>query len=152
MQMMIAHHEQALRMVALAPTRNPSPELRIIAQRIDISQRDEVRFMERWLREHGQAVPDPEQKAAMRMVGLLTPEEFARLEAARGTEFDRLFFHFMIGHHAGALEMVDELFATPGATQDSEIFRFVTDVSADQSDEIGVMERLLERLDSPERR
>jgi uncharacterized protein (DUF305 family) len=58
---------------------------------------------------------------------------------------------YMIGHHAGALTMVDDLFASPGAAQDPDIFRFVTDVGADQLDEIGLMERLLERLDSPER-
>jgi len=151
MQMMIPHHEQALRMVALVPDRNASANLRTVALRIDISQRDEIALMEDWLRKRGQAIPTAEQKAGMVMAGLLTPEEFARLEAARGREFDRLFMEYMIGHHAGALTMVDDLFASPGAAQDPDIFRFVTDVGADQLDEIGLMERLLERLDSPER-
>lgn len=149
MQMMIPHHEQALRMVALAPDRGVSPDLHPILVRIDISQRDEIELMENWLRARGQVVPGADEKAAMKMAGLLTPEEFARLEASRGAEFDRLFLEFMIGHHAGALTMVDELFATPGAAQDPDIFRFATDVGADQIDEIGVMERLLERLESP---
>lgn len=151
MQMMIPHHEQALRMVALVPDRNASANLRTVALRIDISQRDEIALMEDWLRKRGQAIPTAEQKSGMVMAGLLTPEEFARLEAARGREFDRLFMEYMIGHHAGALTMVDDLFASPGAAQDPDIFRFVTDVGADQLDEIGLMERLLERLDSPER-
>jgi uncharacterized protein (DUF305 family) len=149
MQMMIPHHEQALRMVALAPDRGVSPDLHPILVRIDISQRDEIELMENWLRARGQVVPGADEKAAMKMAGLLTPEEFARLEASRGAEFDRLFLEFMIGHHAGALTMVDELFASPGAAQDPDIFRFATDVGADQIDEIGVMERLLERLESP---
>jgi uncharacterized protein (DUF305 family) len=75
----------------------------------------------------------------MVMPGMLTPEQLAQLGAARGREFERLFLTFMIQHHEGALHMVDELFATPGAAQDSDIFRFVTDVDADQRDEIDVM-------------
>jgi uncharacterized protein (DUF305 family) len=55
----------------------------------------------------------------------------------------------MIQHHEGALDMVDALFASPGAAQDSDIFRFATDVASDQADEIGVMQHMLELLATP---
>jgi uncharacterized protein (DUF305 family) len=42
----------------------------------------------------------------------------------------------MIQHHEGALVMVADLFATQGAGQESEIFRFASDVDADQRAEI----------------
>ena len=82
----------------------------------------------------------------MMMPGMLTPEMMTRLGRAKGSAFDRLFLNFMIGHHEGALQMVEELFKSPGAAQDSDIFRFATDVDADQRDEIYVMERMLDTL------
>jgi uncharacterized protein (DUF305 family) len=42
----------------------------------------------------------------------------------------------MIKHHDGALVMVAELMASPGAAQESMIFAFAADVEADQSAEI----------------
>jgi uncharacterized protein (DUF305 family) len=82
----------------------------------------------------------------MTMPGMLTAEQLAQLDAARGREFDRLFLTFMMRHHEGALQMVRELFRSPGAGQEPDLFRFVTDVDADQRDEILVMERLLHTL------
>jgi len=146
MQMMIPHHQQALEMAAKAATHGAGPEVRALSLRIDISQRDEIAFMERWLRERSQPVPDEHAVHTMTMPGMLTPAEMARLDAARGGDFDRLFLNFMIEHHLGAIQMVDDLWAAPGAAQDSEIFRFASDVAADQLDEIGIMERILDRL------
>ncbi len=146
MQHMIGHHAQALTMTAMVPTHGAGEQLRTLAGKIDISQRDEIAFMERWLRERDQVVPDDAHARAMRMPGMLTPEQLVQLDRARGTEFERLFLSFMIQHHRGALEMVEDLFASPGAGQDSEIFRFVTDVDADQRDEIYVMQSMLDML------
>jgi uncharacterized protein (DUF305 family) len=70
------------------------------------------------------------------MPGMLTAAELARLAAATGAGFDRLFLEYMIRHHEGALAMVAELLATPGAGQEVEIFRLVSDVDADQRAEI----------------
>ena len=69
----------------------------------------------------------------MMMPGMLTEEQMAQLDAARGVEFDRLFLTFMIQHHRGAITMVDSLFNTPGAGQDEIIFKFANDVQADQT-------------------
>jgi uncharacterized protein (DUF305 family) len=80
------------------------------------------------------------------MPGMLTPGQMAELDGARGAEFDRLFLTDMIQHHEGALSMVDQLFGTQGAGQELYIFRFASDVSADQFTEIDRM-RLM--LDSP---
>jgi uncharacterized protein (DUF305 family) len=146
MQHMIGHHAQAISMAALAPNRGASENVRRLAQKIDISQRDEIVFMKRWLAERKQAVPDDAQAHAMMMPGMLTPEQFARLGAANGREFDRLFLTYMIGHHEGALEMVAQLFKSKGAAQESEIFRFATDVDVDQRDEIYVMQSMLDTI------
>jgi len=147
MQHMIQHHAQALVMAAMVPTHGAGPRLRQLGEKIDISQRDEIARMERWLRDRDQAIPDETSAHPMDMPGMLTPEQMARLDAARGEEFERLFLGFMIEHHRGALVMVDELFATPGAGQDSDIFQFATDVDADQRAEIHIMENMLRQLE-----
>src|SRR2546427_599117 len=78
--------------------------------------------------------------------GMLPPDQMAQLAAARGGEFDRLFLTFMIQHHQGALTMVAQLLAAPGAAQNGPIFRFSADVSADQTTEIDRMTHMLDDL------
>jgi uncharacterized protein (DUF305 family) len=77
------------------------------------------------------------------MPGMLTPEELAQLDRARGSEFDRLFLMAMIKHHEGAISMVDQLFGSEGAGQDEIVFRFASDVYADQTTEIERMTKML---------
>lgn len=147
MQNMIGHHVQALVMTAMAPTHGAGDRLLRLAEKIDISQRDEIALMEQWLTDRNQALPSASYMDHMMMPGMLSPEQLAQLDAARGHEFERLFLTFMIRHHEGALQMVEELFDTPRAGQDPDIFRFATDVDADQRDEIYVMRTMLATLD-----
>lgn len=145
MQGMIGHHAQAIEMTALLPSRTGSDELRKLAQRIEVSQADEIKMMQGWLTRRGEKLPDPHAHhapgapGASLMPGMLTAAEMARLAAAKGTEFDRLFLELMIKHHEGALTMVQDLFATSGAGQEPEIFAFASDVDADQRMEIDRM-------------
>ena len=159
MQGMIKHHGQAIEMTDLIATHSQSTDMRKLGQRIALSQADEIAMMKRWLEVRGQSVPAPHamhmsgsaavpgmSMPAMLMPGMLTPEEMARLAAARGPAFDRLFLAGMITHHGGALTMVEELFAHPGAGQDSEMFAFASDVDGDQRMEIARMGRMLKEL------
>jgi uncharacterized protein (DUF305 family) len=149
MQGMIGHHAQALEMVGLLRTRTNREDMRLLARRIELSQEDEIMLMQRWLQTRGQPVPDAHAHhaaGATLMPGMLTPEEMGRLEAAGGKEFDRLFLEFMVKHHEGALVMVSELFSSPGAAQESDIFSFATDVDADQRIEIARMGAMLREL------
>ena len=146
MQGMIGHHAQAIEMSALVPTRTARDEIKLLAKRIDVSQEDEIKMMQEWLQQRGEKLPDPHahhQMGATLMPGMLSQEEMARLTAATGDEFDRLFLQGMIKHHMGALTMVEELFSSPGAGQQSEIFAFASDVEADQRMEIERMGALL---------
>ena len=149
MQGMIGHHEQAVEMVALIPTRTAHDDMRLLGKRIDVSQADEINMMKHWLDVRGQQIPGENamhMHGATLMPGMLTAEEMARLTAATGAEFDRLFLEGMIKHHEGALAMVHELFATPGAGQDVEIFAFASDVDADQRMEIDRMGAMLNAI------
>lgn len=164
MQGMIHHHAQAIVMAGWAPSHGARSDLQILAARIDVSQRDEIAFMQRWLRERRETVPDPSAEhdmggkkmsmaempmSDMMMPGMLSAEQMAQLEAAKGTEFDRLFLTFMIQHHTGALTMVDQLFGTIGGGQELYVFRFASDVGADQTTEIDRMQSMLDALPPP---
>jgi uncharacterized protein (DUF305 family) len=73
------------------------------------------------------------------MAGMLTAEEFRRLEAAWGVDFDRLFLEFMIAHHEGAIAMSQDLFRSPAGGQDGVIYQFAAHVETDQRVEIDRM-------------
>jgi uncharacterized protein (DUF305 family) len=155
---MIGHHAQAITMSRLAGTNGASQSIRTLAGRIINAQRDEIALMQRWLRDRGQPVPDAAAEAspmpAMHheghgdapMAGMLSADQMKRLESARGAEFDRLFLQFMIQHHRGAIAMVKELFATPGAAQDQTVFRIASDVNVDQTTEVDRMTKMLEAI------
>ena len=149
---MIAHHDQALEMTVLVADRTASRDIRLLAQRIELSQLEEITLMKTWIRQRGEPVPDEGEHSGHEgmdhgdhglMPGMLTRAELAALAAARNAEFDRLFLAYMIKHHEGAVVMVAELFASPGGGQQSEIFSFAADVDADQQMEIARMRRML---------
>ncbi|MDX1501792.1 MAG: DUF305 domain-containing protein [Thermoanaerobaculia bacterium] len=150
LQDMIPHHHQALEMAELVADRTNRPELIEVAGRIDASQKDEIEFMQRWLSERGERVPDPTAHDAMhtdhKMAGMATPEQMAELAAASGIDFDRLFLKLMIAHHEGAVKMVEELLEQPGSAYDPTLFEFTSDVTNDQEAEIERMNALLVSL------
>ncbi len=149
MQAMIGHHAQALEMTALLPARTERDDMRLLGQRIEASQADEMELMRQWLDDRGAGVPEAHAHhgaGAALMPGMLTPEEMSRLAGSQGAEFDRLFLEMMIKHHQGALVMVRDLFATAGAGQEADIFAFTSDVDADQRIEIARMGYMLQEL------
>jgi uncharacterized protein (DUF305 family) len=155
MQGMIGHHAQAIVMAGWAPSHDARADVRVLAERIVVAQRDEIAMMQRWLHDRHETVPDADahhEHAGMdmpgmamppMMPGMLTAEQFAQLDAARGPAFDRLFLTYMIRHHQGAVTMVQQLLAVPAAGQDDDVFRFVADVNVDQTTEIDRMRGML---------
>jgi uncharacterized protein (DUF305 family) len=164
MQGMIMHHAQAVEMTALIPSHTENKDIRSLGSRISSSQSDEIKFMQRWLASRGEPLsmpmagmpgmdmPQDEKPGAEKpvqsmplMPGMLTAEQMDALRKAKGAEFDRLFLTGMIQHHNGALIMVKDLFDTPGAGQDAELFNFATDVDTGQRAEIRIMQSMLEK-------
>jgi uncharacterized protein (DUF305 family) len=146
MQGMIAHHAQAIHMSRMAADHQADPRLVRLAEKIGQSQVAEIRIMQDWLRRNGQAAPDTSSWRTMQMAGMLTADQLERLDRARGSEFDRAFLTSMIQHHEGALQMVEALFATPGAGQDVDVNVFANDVVSVQTAEIDAMRRMLSEL------
>jgi uncharacterized protein (DUF305 family) len=151
---MIGHHAQAVLMAGWAPSHGASESVRALCERIVVAQRDEIAFMQRWLRDRHLPVPEadathdmmPGMAHAEMMPGMLTGEELAQLDRARGADFDRLFLGFMIRHHQGAISMVEQLMGSNGAAQDDNIFKFASDVNADQTAEIDRMNIMLSAM------
>ena len=150
MQDMIPHHQQAVVMSELVDTRTNRPELADVAGRIKLSQQDEIDFMQKWLAERGESVPDPSDHASMhmdhRMAGMATKAQMDDLAASEGTDFDRLFLQLMITHHEGAVTMVEDLLEQPGSAYDPVLYEFTSDITNDQTTEIERMHALLVTL------
>jgi uncharacterized protein (DUF305 family) len=159
MQGMIHHHHQAVQMAALVKGRTTRQELLDVAERIAASQADEMKFMQTWLRERGEAAPAPAaghgaqeahgahgHAASADMAGMATPEQMAALAAATGTEFDRLFLERMISHHEGAITMTEKLLKQPGSAYDPVLENFTTEVTTEQKAEITRMTAVLLQL------
>ncbi|HYN63635.1 MAG TPA: DUF305 domain-containing protein [Candidatus Limnocylindrales bacterium] len=150
---MIGHHAQAVLMAGWAPSHGASPAVRAYCERVVVGQRDEIGLMQGWLRERREQVPGAETSHATMpgmdhpmMPGMLTAEQLAQLDRARGTEFDRLFLTYMIQHHEGAITMVDQLFGSQGAAQDETVFKLASDIYADQTTEIDRMSVMLDAM------
>ena len=168
MQGMIMHHSQAVEMTALMAARTHNKDLLAFGKRISISQSDEMKYMKQWLEDRGKPVEMEHDMSGMdhskmdhskmdhskmampmmhmMMPGMLTPEQMKALAAATGPAFDRLFLTGMIQHHGGALTMVDDLFKTPGAGQDAQLYDFATDVDNTQRAEINIMQGMLQSM------
>lgn len=146
-QGMIPHHTQALAMTALLAGRTTSPDVTLLAKRIEVSQGDEIARMRSWLAERNVPTAGPHGGAGhdALMPGMLTAAQLDQLKQARGTEFDRLFLTAMIRHHQGALTMVEQLYAGGGGLEPASD-QFAREVNADQGIEIQRMQQMLAKL------
>jgi len=152
MQGMIMHHNQAVEMTEILKTRTKDPAIMEIGKKIDVSQTDEMRWMKQWLTDRGFPISS-NSMAGMdmkgmdmsmpMMPGMLTAAQMDTLRKSTGPEFDHLFLTGMIQHHTGALQMVKDLFANPGAGQDPQLFDFANDVDNTQQAEIDIMRHML---------
>ena len=147
MQDMIIHHHQALVMSRLAAQSTNNQAILDLAGRIDVSQKDEISFMQGWLKKREEQVSDPTSEHLEHthhtMIGMATPEQMTQLAESKSTDFDRLFLTLMIDHHDGAIKMVEELREQPGSTYDPILNEFVSDITNDQAVEIERMNALL---------
>ena len=147
---MIYHHAQAILIAKWAPTHAASPSVRTLCERIVAAQTDEITLLSHWLSDRQQAVPHPDPEHMMMpgmdsthmMPGMLTAEQLAQLDRARGEDFDALFLRLMIQHHEGAITMVNRLFAA-GAGEENPVYKMASSVFADQTTEIERMQRML---------
>jgi len=140
-EMMIPHHQQAVDMSDLALKKSTNPKILDLAQRIKSAQSSEIIQMQSWLgdKEANSMMSD---HSGHSMGGMLTEEEFSKLESSSGVTFDTLFLEGMIVHHEGAIDMAQMIKDT--TTQ--EVNEFGLNVVEVQSEEIREMKEILESL------
>lgn len=109
--MMVPHHEQAVEMSALVPSRSEDPELRELAAAIADAQQPEIEQMQGWLRGWGVAAPGDMagHMGHMGMDGMLSAAELEELESLRGPAFERTWLQGMVRHHEGAIDMAEQV-------------------------------------------
>lgn len=73
MQMMIAHHAQALVLSDMVPDRTAREDVKLLAHRIHLSQFDEIRLMAQWLHDRDEDVPDEAFAMGFRPAGHSAP-------------------------------------------------------------------------------
>lgn len=153
-QMMIPHHEQALEMAQLADGRASDAEIKTLVADIEKAQDPEIQTMKSWLKAWGKPASAEESMPGMDhgsggmdhgsgMAGMMSDEDMKKLEAAKGTEFDRMFAEMMIDHHEGAIVMAkDEQKNGRNATAK----KLAADVVKIQTAEVEKLEKALDRL------
>lgn len=143
-QNMIAHHEQAVQMSTLAETQAKDPELKALAAQIKAAQAPEITTMTAWLNAWGQPiVPPGGHGGGHAMPGMVSEADMKALEAATGTDFDRLFARAMIAHHNGAIQMAQEE-QVKGTNLEAK--KLAATIEKDQSAEVTKLQAILDRL------
>ncbi len=157
---MIPHHEQALVLADLAPERAGHRSVLGLADRISDVQTAEIGVYQRWLADRG--LDESGEPVARRdagheggheghgegahgeAMGMVSDADLARLRAASGTEFDRLWLRLMIAHHEGAVAMAQARDVDGGLDETAR--QMAADVTADQLAEIRRMQQVLGEL------
>jgi len=153
---MISHHAQAIVMANFAPTRTETRAMRVLTARVINAQTDEIVLMQQWLKDRNQPVPEAKPMPTkmmmngveheMMMPGMLSDAQMKQLEQSKGVDFDRNFLALMIQHHEGAITMVNDVLGAPASAQDEQIYKFASDIYADQTAEIDRMQQMLSAL------
>lgn len=109
LQAMIPHHDQAIAMAQMAPTKAASPQVKDLADRIQAEQGPEITQMSGLLRSWGAPVPATNQGIAgmhAQIPGMMSDQQMRQMMASTvGAGFDRMFLQMMIAHHQGAVTM-----------------------------------------------
>lgn len=140
-QQMIPHHRQAIQMAGLAAEQASSPEVKALAKRIEAAQEPEIKTMESWLESWDEDMP-PSAMPPMDGMGM-SQQDMAKLMAARGQDFDRMFLTMMIQHHQSAVAMAQT--AQQQATV-SAVKEMAAEIVTAQQAEIEEMQRALSAL------
>ncbi|MGW0289093.1 DUF305 domain-containing protein [Streptomyces tuirus] len=153
-QMMIPHHEQALEMSELADGRASDTEVKALVADIEKAQDPEIRTMKSWLKAWGKPESAEGSMPGMHhgsgdmdhgsgMSGMMSEADMNKLQAAKGTAFDRMFAEMMIEHHKGAITMAED---EQKNGRNATARKLAADVVKTQSAEVEKFEKVLDRI------
>jgi uncharacterized protein (DUF305 family) len=107
-QMMIQHLGQGVEIVRLAKTRTVRPDVRVLANAIEVTQLSEVEVMKGSLTQWNQPVSvdtNPDLHAQHGGMRLTSADTITTLGKAPDGEFERQFLTLLTGHQHNAVEM-----------------------------------------------
>jgi uncharacterized protein (DUF305 family) len=103
-QHMIPHHQQAVDMATMVPSRTHNSALQTVAIHIKSDQRAEISLLTDFLKQWGEPPTGHEQMATD---GMVDHDTMMQLESLKGPAFDTLWINAMIAHHEGAIRMAE---------------------------------------------
>jgi uncharacterized protein (DUF305 family) len=163
------HHRQAVEMSLLVRDGSQNEEVRRLAYDILNTQGHQAGQMYGWLEtwglsqtgpeasmtwmsrpaidgsthEHSAAADAPTHSPGDPMPGYATAEQMAGLDAATGTDADRIYLELMIAHHLGGVEMAEAVLAR---SDEPVVVDLAESVVTSQTSEVAYMEELLAGL------
>ncbi len=140
-QMMIPHHEQAVKMSDFALLTSTNPEVLTLAKDIRDAQAPEILQMKGWL-EKSNASEDMGHSMGDSMGGMLSESELTTLKNATGKTFDTLFLNGMIAHHEGAIHMTLMI----KESSNPEVKTLGENIVTSQTAQITLMKDMLSRI------
>jgi uncharacterized protein (DUF305 family) len=140
---MIPHHQQAVEMAAMVPTRSTNPVVVKLASDISAAQGPEIETMKAFLVQWNAGESGHQghgDMGGMAMDGMVDPTTMTKLAALKGADFDTLWLQSMIGHHEGAIKMAKAELAD-GANTDAKTL--AQQIVTGQQAEIAQMKQML---------
>jgi uncharacterized protein (DUF305 family) len=149
LQHMIVHHEQAVVMSLLVPTRTERDEFVRFASYVRRGQAAEIESMRSLLElaaDRGVLVGEHGLHGDPPMPGMLSRAQIDALAAANGFEFERLWLEGMIYHHQGAIDMAlaQQQQQLESGRQPFEVSVLVEEILVEQQAEIAKMRTWLD--------
>ena len=138
-QNMVPHHQQAVDMAALVPTRTANQTMHVIAANIAADQRAEIKALRGLLAQWGASGGGADMGG---MAGMVDQATLNRLKSLDGPDFDQLWLTAMIGHHEGAITMAQ---AELAHGQNPDAVHLANVIIKAQQREIAYMSHLLSR-------
>ena len=105
---MVPHHEQAVAMADMILAKEGiDPRVTDLAKRIKAAQGPEITEMTAWLTAWGTPIHSMASMSGMSGMdsGMMTDDDMAALDVAKGNDASKLFLQQMTTHHQGAIAM-----------------------------------------------
>ncbi len=142
LQMMVPHHRQGIAIARLAEHRPVRREVRLLAEAIETTQRDEVRTMAGWLRKWGQPATAPaEAHAAHGGMPATDQGSIKAIAKLPNATFERAFVNLLIAHQDDSVQLARQEL---GSGRDPDVRRFARQVELSRSAQVSQLVAMLD--------
>ncbi|GAB2581658.1 hypothetical protein Aab01nite_58780 [Paractinoplanes abujensis] len=143
LQMMAFHQKQGLEMTTTAVKRAKNPELKVMAQAIQATEKDELAMIQSWLSDWGKSTVADEAPSLHADHGGLPGTGAAEIKAlttVKASSFDTAFLNLFLAHQHQAMEMT-KIEKTGGKNEETK--KYAERVQQSRQGEIQQMLKLM---------